>query len=170
MNIIPTVSDIYQLLEQISDPEIPVLSILDLGIVRDVQCTNTGTVITITPTYSGCPAMDAIATDIKFTLISHGIQQVSVNFTLHPAWTTDWMSESGKEKLKAYGIAPPQRLSGDANSARIQSMLFQSDIPVACPRCQSNNTRLMSQFGSTACKALYQCIDCKEPFDHFKCH
>jgi ring-1,2-phenylacetyl-CoA epoxidase subunit PaaD len=170
MSATPSISDIYKILEQVSDPEIPVLSILDLGIVRDVQTNESETIVTITPTYSGCPAMDAIATDIKLSLIANGIQNVSIQYTLDPAWTTDWMSESGKEKLKAYGIAPPQRMSGDAHSARIQSLLFEGEIPVPCPRCQSEDTKLMSQFGSTACKALYQCNDCKEPFDHFKCH
>lgn len=170
MNPSSSISDIYNLLERVSDPEIPVLSILDLGIVRNVQINESGAIITITPTYSGCPAMDAIATDIKLNLIANGIQNVSIKYTLDPAWTTDWMSESGKEKLKAYGIAPPQRMSGDARSTRIQSLLFEGEIPVACPRCESENTKLMSQFGSTACKALYQCNDCKEPFDHFKCH
>lgn len=170
MNSTSSIADIYKLLEQVSDPEIPVLSILDLGIVRDVQINESGTIITITPTYSGCPAMDAIATDIKLNLIAAGIQNVSIKYTLEPAWTTDWMSESGKEKLKAYGIAPPQRMSGDARSARIQSLLFEGETSVACPRCASENTKLMSQFGSTACKSLYQCNDCKEPFDHFKCH
>lgn len=158
------------MLEQIADPEIPVLSILDLGIVRDLIIEPKQVTVIITPTYSGCPAMDAIAIDIKLHLLSHGIPHVQVRLTLEPAWTTDWMSESGKEKLKAYGIAPPQRMTGDASSARIQSLLFEGDVTVPCPRCQSENTTRMSEFGSTACKSLYQCDDCKEPFDYFKCH
>ena len=170
MNETISIDHIYQLLGQITDPEIPVLSILDLGIVRSVQINESGITVTITPTYSGCPAMDTIAADIKFTLMANGLRHVNVSFTLEPAWTTDWMSEAGKEKLKAYGIAPPQRLSRDVQSARIDSLLFEKELPVSCPRCHSDNTTLMSKFGSTACKALYQCMDCKEPFDHFKCH
>jgi ring-1,2-phenylacetyl-CoA epoxidase subunit PaaD len=161
---------IYSLLEEVCDPEIPVLSILDLGIVRDVVIEPQQVTVIITPTYSGCPAMDVIAMDIKLSLRAKGVPYVNVKYTLEPAWTTDWMSESGKEKLKAYGIAPPQRKTDDANSARIQSLLFEGEMTVPCPRCQSENTTLMSEFGSTACKSLYQCDDCKEPFDHFKCH
>ena len=165
-----TKDSIYALLEQVSDPEIPVLTILDLGIVRDVLMDANQIEIIITPTYTGCPAMDAIATDIKFKLLEFGLKNIKVSFTLHPAWTTDWMSDSGKEKLKAYGIAPPQRMTGDHFSKRIDNMLFERDHQIECPHCLSTNTALMSQFGSTACKALYQCNDCKEPFDHFKCH
>ncbi len=157
---------IYEILETISDPEIPVLSILDLGIVRDVICSNHDAIeIIITPTYSGCPAMDAIAFDIKLKLLEAGYQHITITYTLSPAWSTDWMSEAGKQKLKAYGIAPPQTLS-----SRINKMLFETEENIECPRCHSTNTQLLSTFGSTACKSLYQCIDCKEPFDYFKCH
>ena len=153
-----TTDMIWKLLEHVPDPEIPVLSILDLGIVRDVTV-NAGLVeIIITPTYSGCPAMDAISMDIKFKLIEHGIKNFKITSVLSPAWTTDWMTEEGKVKLNKYGIAPP-KMSGDL-----------SDTPPVCPQCNSTNTKLLSQFGSTACKALYQCNDCKEPFDYFKCH
>lgn len=158
--------DIFNLLEQVSDPEIPVLSIIDLGIVRDVVCKSDDEIeIIITPTYSGCPAMDAIAVDIKFKLIESGFKKVTVTYTLSPAWSTDWMSEEGKQKLLQYGIAPPQKSSG-----RLNKMLFETTSDIECPQCHSTNTKLLSEFGSTACKALYQCEDCKEPFDYFKCH
>jgi ring-1,2-phenylacetyl-CoA epoxidase subunit PaaD len=149
---------IWTLLEEVCDPEIPVLSILDLGIVRDVKINNDEIEIIITPTYSGCPAMDAISMDIRFKLIEHGYKKIKITSVLTPVWTTDWMTKAGKEKLKAYGIAPP-KFSKDSSD----------DLP-ECPQCKSTNTRLLSQFGSTACKALYQCNECKEPFDYFKCH
>lgn len=161
-----TKEHIYKILEQVNDPEIPVLTILDMGIVRDVICDDQNNIeIIITPTYSGCPAMDAIAFDIKMKLIENGFTHVKVTYTLQPAWTTDWMSDEGKNKLKAYGIAPPQNMS-----KRINSMLFAQEENIDCPQCHSTNTKLLSEFGSTACKALYQCNDCKEPFDYFKCH
>jgi ring-1,2-phenylacetyl-CoA epoxidase subunit PaaD len=147
----------WQLLEEVCDPEVPVLSILDLGIVRDIKISGDAIEVFITPTYSGCPAMDAISVDIKMKLLEHGFKNIKVTHVLSPAWTTDWMSEAGKQKLKDYGIAPP-RISNDKNTI------------VECPQCRSTNTKLLSQFGSTACKALYQCQDCKEPFDYFKCH
>lgn len=161
-----TKEHIYKILEQVNDPEIPVLTILDLGIVRDVICNDERNIeIVITPTYSGCPAMDAIAFDIKMKLLENGYRQVKVTYTLQPAWTTDWMSEEGKKKLMAYGIAPPQN-----HSSRIEKMLFHQEEQIECPQCHSSNTKLLSEFGSTACKSLYQCNDCKEPFDYFKCH
>jgi ring-1,2-phenylacetyl-CoA epoxidase subunit PaaD len=149
---------VWQLLETIPDPEIPVLTIVDLGIVRDVLSTNEGVEIIITPTYNGCPAMDMISMNIRLVLAEHGIPKVKITSVLSPAWTTDWMSEYGKSKLKEYGIAAPNK------SFEIP------DEGVECPLCNSVNTRLISHFGSTACKALYQCSDCKEPFDYFKCH
>ncbi len=160
-----TKEQILSFLAEVSDPEIPVLSILDMGIVRDIIMADEMADIVITPTYSGCPAMDAIGFDIKMKLLEKGIQKVKITHVLHPAWTTDWMSESGKQKLKAYGIAPPQ-----SSSARINRLLFDEVTGIECPRCHSVNTKLLSEFGSTACKALYQCNDCKEPFDYFKCH
>ncbi len=161
---------ILSLLEQVADPEIPVLTILDLGMVRDIICKDEETEIVITPTYSGCPATDTIAFDIKLKLLENGYTNVKVSYTLTPAWTTDWMTDKGKEKLKEYGIAPPKNKSVNDNSMRIQKMLFDQEDCIECPRCQSTNTVLLSQFGSTACKALHQCNDCKEPFDYFKCH
>jgi len=158
--------NIRSLLQQVCDPEIPVLTIIDLGIVREIICTNDDHVeIIITPTYSGCPAMDAIAFDIKMKLMEAGFKQVKITYTLSPAWTTDWLSEEGKNKLKKYGIAPPQNIS-----SRLNKLLFEEEKNIECPQCHSTNTKLLSQFGSTACKALYQCMDCKEPFDYFKCH
>jgi ring-1,2-phenylacetyl-CoA epoxidase subunit PaaD len=159
---------IYSWLGQIADPEIPVLSILDLGIVRDVQITKEAVEVVITPTYSGCPAMDAIAFEIRMKLLEHGIKNLNLSQSLSPAWTTDWMTTEGKEKLRAYGIAPPQRLSSH-QSMRMQGLLDEDPV-VPCPQCQSDDTREISRFGSTACKALYQCNECKEPFDYFKCH
>ena len=153
---------IWALLEKVCDPEIPVLSVLDLGIVRDVKLNEDEVAVVITPTYTGCPAMDMIAMNIKLALIENGYTNFKITAVLSPAWTTDWMSEDGKRKLKEYGIAPPQSESG-----RFQR---PESFHVTCPQCNSNNTKCISEFGSTACKALYQCNDCKEPFDYFKCH
>ena len=156
-------SDIYSYLTTVSDPEVPVLSIMDLGIVRDVKVEGDKVTITITPTYSGCPAMDVIAMNIRMTLLSQGIKNIHIDNQLSPAWTTDWMTEDGKRKLKEYGIAPPQRKSADTLD------LFE-DETVPCPRCGSEDTVMTSQFGATSCKSLYKCNNCHEPFEHFKCH
>lgn len=154
------------ILEEVSDPEIPVLSVMDMGIIRNIEIAQDGAVaITITPTYSGCPAMDAIAFDIRMKLLAAGIKKIDIKHTLSPAWTTDWMTASGRKKLLEYGIAPPA-----LQRNRIDKLLFDAAPEVACPRCQSTDTKLLSEFGSTACKSLYQCEDCKEPFDYFKCH
>ena len=159
---------IWQLLETVCDPEIPVLSVIDLGIIRKIEIYNEvqkppsgGLGVFITPTYSGCPAMDAISMDIRLKMIEHGYKNVTITSILSPAWTTDWMSEAGKRKLLEYGIAPPNYRLGTAG---------MKEENIECPQCHSHNTKLLSQFGSTACKALYQCNDCKEPFDYFKCH
>lgn len=158
-----TKESVWHLLANVSDPEVPVLSVLDLGVVRDVKLINQEEVeILITPTYSGCPAMQTIATNIKFELIANGFKQVKVNEILSPAWTTDWISDEGKAKLKEYGIAPPQY--NTSNNPH------EEDAIVPCPRCNATDTTLISQFGSTACKALYKCNECLEPFDYFKCH
>lgn len=158
-------ADIWKILESVSDPEIPVLTVADLGIVREVKVEADDQVeVIITPTYSGCPAMNTIAINIRAALQEAGYDQVKVTTVLHPAWTTDWMSESGREKLKAYGIAPPVRGTAD------KGVLFAEQPTVACPQCGSEHTELVSQFGSTACKSLYRCLDCREPFDYFKCH
>lgn len=158
-----TQQEITEILNNVTDPEVPVLNINDLGIVREINIKSDIAIeIVITPTYSGCPAMSMIAMDIKLELIKHGFTDIQIKENLLPAWTTDWMSESGKQKLKLYGIAPPQyRISDNKN---------EETKTVQCPRCNSFNTQLISQFGSTACKALYKCNDCLEPFDYFKCH
>lgn len=156
---------IWSILETVTDPEVPVLTITDLGIVRDVKISGQEIEVIITPTYTGCPAMDMIAMNIKMELLANGFQHVKVTSVLSPAWTTDWMSESGKQKLKEYGIAPPNPKQQACNDK-----LFAADEAVQCPQCNSYHTHRISEFGSTACKALYQCDDCKEPFDYFKCH
>lgn len=156
---------IYSYLEEIKDPEVPVLSITDLGIVRDVMLNNDEPEVIITPTYTGCPAMDMITASIKLVLTSYGYKNVKVTSVLSPAWTTDWMSEEGKRKLKAYGIAPP-----NPKQQVCHENLFAPNESVQCPQCNSYHTHRISEFGSTACKALYQCDYCKEPFDYFKCH
>ncbi len=157
---------ILSILEQVADPEVPVLSVIDLGIVRDIHfLSDEGIEVIITPTYSGCPAMDVIAMQIKMILLEHGFKKIIVTSILSPAWTTDWMSDAGKEKLKAFGIAPPNAIQPVCDIK-----LFAEEEAVQCPHCQSYHTKLVSQFGSTACKALYKCNDCLEPFDYFKCH
>jgi len=159
-----TEEHIWQLLQEVKDPEVPVLSIIDLGIVRDVAVENGAINITITPTYSGCPAMDVISMDIRLKLIEKGFRNVTIKQQLSPAWTTDWMSAEGKQKLKAFGIAPP-----NPKQQFCSTEMFQQEA-VQCPRCDSYHTELISQFSSTACKSMYRCLDCKEAFDHFKCH
>ena len=149
--------NIWKILEQVTDPEVPVLTITDLGIVRDVKLNGVEVEVIITPTYTGCPAMDMIAMNIKLALLENGYNKIKITSVLAPAWTTEWMSEDGKRKLKEYGIAPPHSIT-------------RSDRVIECPQCNSVNTKLISEFGSTACKALYKCEDCKEPFDYFKCH
>jgi ring-1,2-phenylacetyl-CoA epoxidase subunit PaaD len=142
------------------DPEVPVLTIEDLGILRDVEETDAGVVVTITPTYSGCPAMDAIRDDIVAAFHDEGRDDVRVDFTLSPAWTTDWMSDSGKRKLEEFGIAPPETRPRDG--------VVPLTLSLRCPQCGSPDTRELSRFGSTACKSLWVCNACREPFDHFK--
>ena len=158
-----TDKEIWGFLEEVSDPEIPVLTVVDLGVVRAVNYFGDSCNITITPTYSGCPAMKMIEEQIIEKLNEKGINNVTVDLILSPAWTTDWLTESGKEKLREYGIAPPEHEVD-------KSVLFAEPTIVPCPKCNSRNTKMISQFGSTACKAHYQCIDCLEPFDYFKCH
>lgn len=155
---------ILHILERVTDPEIPVLTIQDMGIIRDVVFENHKIIVVITPTYSGCPAMSAISMAIRMELLSEGYPDVEIKEIFSPAWTTDWMSESGKQKLKEYGIAPP------VVEKRISGLLFQEAPEVPCPRCSSTDTVMISEFGSTACKALMKCNTCLEPFDYFKCH
>ena len=156
------INQINQLLRGITDPEIPVLSIMDMGIVRDVAVDGKEVLVKITPTYSGCPAMDMIATEIRFTLDQAGYH-TTVQLILSPAWTTDWINENGRRALEEYGIAAP--LSETADKLALLGQTRQ----VKCTNCGSLNTKMVSQFGSTACKALFKCEDCFEPFDYFKC-
>lgn len=165
LNIKKDEKRIWDILATVTDPEIPVLSIIDMGIVRAVKLDESGTEIMITPTYSGCPAMDMITLNIRLALAEHGYKNVLVTSVLSPAWTTDWMTEEGKQKMKDYGIAPPMPSQQVCNND-----LFAPNENIQCPRCNSWDTSAISRYGSTACKALYQCNDCKEPFDYFKCH
>jgi ring-1,2-phenylacetyl-CoA epoxidase subunit PaaD len=149
-------------LAEVCDPEIPVLTIADLGVLRSVDLATDGTLeVAITPTYSGCPAMDVIGFEVKLALTKAGIDHARVRQVLSPAWTTDWMSEAGKAKLRAYGIAPP--------AARASRRALFGEESVTCPHCGSQDTQKVSEFGSTACKALWRCKACREPFDSFKC-
>lgn len=155
----------HHLLDTVCDPEIPVLTVADLGIVREVRMLEDGTLeVVITPTYSGCPAMNVIETNIRAVLQEGGFERVKVTTVLNPAWTTDWLSEEGRRKLHAFGIAPPAVASADKKALLGEHRVLQ------CPHCNSMNTEMISQFGSTACKALFRCLDCLEPFDYFKCH
>jgi ring-1,2-phenylacetyl-CoA epoxidase subunit PaaD len=173
-----TANDVLKILETVTDPEIPVLSIVDLGIIRKIEIYDAvekppspqdaaqgGVRVFITPTYSGCPAMDVIQINIRMALLEHGFNNVEIKTVLSPPWTTEWMSEAGKQKLKAYGIAPPNVMQQVCTPGA-----FQKEEAVQCPHCNSFRTEIVSRFGSTPCKALYQCRDCKEPFDYFKCH
>ncbi len=148
-------------LSEVPDPEIPVLTITDLGIVRDVTIED-GITITLTPTYIGCPATEVIEQSVIDAMRDRGIDDVQIRRVLSPPWTTDWISDAGRDKLRAYGIAPP------AHGASKQALLY-GHRNVACPRCESINTERVSEFGSTACKASYRCTDCLEPFEYFKC-
>lgn len=143
------------------DPEIPVLTITDLGIVRDVRV-NGDVVVALTPTYTGCPATEVIEQSVIDALHRHGVKDVTIDRVLSPPWTTDWISESGREKLRDYGIAPPERGAS-------KRTLLHGERAIACPRCASTDTALVSEFGSTACKAAYKCTACLEPFEYFKC-
>ena len=150
--------EIWAILDTVMDPEIPVLSITDLGIVRDIDERR----VLITPTYSGCPASHAIEQLIRNALDSNGFREVAIETTLSPPWSTDWISDEGREKLRAYGIAPPPK--GAAGSS------LRNAKAAECPQCRSTRTEELSRFGSTPCKALWRCLDCAEPFDRFKCH
>ena len=165
----PSREDVLRILDRVTDPEIPVISVRELGVLRDVQVDGdpdkpgqTRVRVTITPTYSGCPAMDVMRQDIEKELHDAGIANVEVMQVLSPAWTTDWITDEGKAKLLAYGIAPPEK------TADIRALKGEAPI-VACPQCGSKKTVMVSAFGSTACKALWKCTDCLEPFDQFKC-
>ena len=157
-----TKSEILKYLEAVKDPEIPVLAIEDLGVIRDIEVDNDKVHVKISPTYSGCPAMDMIEVEIKATLQERGFES-SVELVLAPAWTTDWITDKGRSVLEEYGIAAPLEESADT-----RALMGEAKI-VKCLNCGSTNTQLVSQFGSTACKALFKCNDCYEPFDYFKC-
>lgn len=146
-------AQVWQWLEDVPDPEIPVISVVDLGVVRDVSVKDEAVRVTITPTYSGCPAMSVIAMDIETALAKQGVTQLELKTQIVPAWTTDWLSTKGIAKLETYGIAPPQA----------------AGVPKRCPHCKSQALEKVSQFGSTPCKAQWRCTDCLEPFDYFKC-
>ena len=158
-----TEQGILDILKEIPDPEIPVISIVDLGVIRKINITDNSVDIDITPTYSGCPAMKQMEDDIISTLKQKGIENINLKMVYTPAWTTDWLSTDAKERLRKYGIAPPQESTSD------KSFITGKTKEIKCPRCGSLHTEMVSQFGSTACKALYKCKDCLEPFDYFKC-
>jgi ring-1,2-phenylacetyl-CoA epoxidase subunit PaaD len=158
-----TKSQIFNILSEIPDPEIPVININELGILRDVKQQGDHWTVVITPTYTGCPAMKVIEDDIKIKLKEIGIDNVKVELVYSPAWTTDWISEEAKEKLRAYGIAPPEHTSMD------KGLITGKKRHLKCPQCSSEDVAMISQFGSTACKALFKCNNCKETFDYFKC-
>lgn len=168
----PSLDTIWAWLAEVPDPEIPVISITDLGIVREVGYDGDQLVVTVTPTYSGCPATEVIAASIRDAMTARGIAGTRMETRLSPAWTTDWLTDEAKRKLREYGIAPPVGLA--ANEQRIDLSRLSRRVPpapvVACPRCASTRTELLSQSGSTPCKSLYRCTTCREPFDYFKCH
>jgi ring-1,2-phenylacetyl-CoA epoxidase subunit PaaD len=152
---------VLEWLSEVSDPEIPVLSITDLGIVRDVDVGD-AVVVSLSPTYSGCPATEVIENSVVAALQNRGVTEVRIERVLTPPWTTDWISDEGRDKLRVYGIAPPEKGASKRE-------LLHGSRKIACPRCDSQNTALVSEFGSTACKASYRCADCLEPFEYFKC-
>jgi ring-1,2-phenylacetyl-CoA epoxidase subunit PaaD len=163
VNQMITAEEVWAVLSEVPDPEIPVINIVEMGIVRDVRISGDETLVVITPTYSGCPAMKAIEEDIAEVLREKRIPRFRIETVLAPAWTTDWMTDEAREKLRQTGIAPPEKNSAD------KGLLLGKIRTIACPRCGSENTHMISQFGSTACKALYKCDECLEPFDYFKC-
>lgn len=170
--MVTTVEQVRAVLEQVVDPEIPVLTIDDLGVLRDVAVDESGVHVTITPTYSGCPAMDEIRADIATALTAAGIGDVDVRTVLSPAWTTAWMSQAGRDKLQAYGIAPPTgTAAANGRSAVGPVAVSIGRRPLLdCPQCGSADTEELTRFASTACKSMWRCRSCREPFDHFKDH
>jgi ring-1,2-phenylacetyl-CoA epoxidase subunit PaaD len=160
---LPSTAEILAILDEVKDPEVPALSVVELGIVREVASDQSGVTVTVTPTYSGCPAMNEIEEDIRRALESEGIAPVTVRARYSPAWTTDWIGEQAREKLAAYGIAPP----GRTRDTELVSILARVK-PIACPYCDSKDTERRSEFGSTACKAIWYCRHCHQPFEEFK--
>jgi ring-1,2-phenylacetyl-CoA epoxidase subunit PaaD len=171
VSTLPSTDQVWDWLGQVPDPEIPVISLTDLGIIRNVEWDDDTLVVTVTPTYSGCPATSVINLDIEMALRDRGVEKIRLERQLSPAWTTDWISREGREKLLDYGIAPP--IDGTAADGRlvgrIDRLAGRSNLVIACPRCASTQTEKVSQFGSTPCKASYRCKTCLEPFDYFKC-
>ncbi|MFT4014871.1 MAG: phenylacetate-CoA oxygenase subunit PaaJ [Paracoccus sp. (in: a-proteobacteria)] len=166
----PAVEQVWDWLSDVPDPEIPVISLTDLGIIRDVAWQGDTLVVTVTPTYSGCPATGIINLDIETALRGRGIGKLRLERQISPPWTTDWISAEGREKLRDYGIAPPiDGTAADGVLAGRIGRLMGSNLTIACPRCGSTHTEKVSQFGSTPCKASWRCKDCLEPFDYFKC-
>jgi ring-1,2-phenylacetyl-CoA epoxidase subunit PaaD len=163
----PRSAAVWRALAGVPDPELPVISIVELGIVRAVAFEADWVVVTVTPTYSGCPATDLILQSIRETLAAFGFPNVRIETRIAPPWTTDWIAPEGKQKLRAFGIAPPSVAAPRVDVSGI-SPLRRAKVPVACPHCGSTKTTLTAQFGSTACKAQYRCDDCREPFDYFK--
>jgi ring-1,2-phenylacetyl-CoA epoxidase subunit PaaD len=162
---------VWKWLAEVPDPEIPVLSLMDLGVIREVEWDGDTLVVTVTPTYTGCPATAIINLDIETKLRSCGIEKLRLEQKLSPPWTTDWLSQEGREKLRQYGIAPPvEDAETESLAGRLSRLGKRGGLVVACPRCGSVNTEKVSQFGSTPCKAAYRCRACLEPFDYFKCH
>ncbi len=159
--MVTTEEQVWRWLGEVPDPEIPIVSVVDLGMIRTISLSDAGVEVAVAPTYSGCPATEVIENSIRSKLIDEGCDPVSVRRVLSPPWTTDWISDAGREKLREYGIAPPDRASG-------KRALFGRP-EVHCPRCGSDDTTLVSEFGSTACKASYKCAACLEPFEYFKC-
>ncbi|MGB1003142.1 MAG: 1,2-phenylacetyl-CoA epoxidase subunit PaaD [Salibacteraceae bacterium] len=158
-----TVDEVWEVLNLIPDPEIPVISIVELGVVRNLKIIGDAIQIQITPTYTGCPATNVFEQDIRSKMTEVGFKEVEISFQYSPAWTTDWLGTEAREKLRKFGIAPPEGSTTD------KSFLLGERPIVKCPQCKSSNTEMCSQFGSTACKSLYKCKDCLEPFDYFKC-
>ncbi len=166
----PDIAEVWGWLSEVPDPEIPVISLTDLGIIRDVAWQDDTLVVKVTPTYSGCPATGIINLDIEAALRRNGIEKLRLERQMSPPWTTDWITAEGREKLRAYGIAPPiDGTAADGVLAGRIDRLMGSNLTIACPRCGSTNTEKVSQFGSTPCKASWRCTDCLEPFDYFKC-
>ncbi|MBT9489179.1 MAG: phenylacetate-CoA oxygenase subunit PaaJ [Rubrivivax sp.] len=158
----------WRVLQDVLDPEVPALSLVDLGIVRAVRLRETGVEVVLTPTYSGCPATEVISQSVVDALVAAGLGPVQITMQRAPAWTTDWISDDGRRKLREYGIAPPGPVDAAAGAPIRIVRKAAASLPIACPRCNSLNTERLSAFGSTACKALYRCIACREPFEHFK--
>ena len=166
----PTVEQVREVLATVTDPEIPVIAIADLGVLRDVEVDGEHVTVTITPTYSGCPAMDEITADVRSALAAAGIHDVEVRMVLSPAWTTDWMTDTGRQALRDYGIAPPAPRAAGPVLVQLGRAPVTATTDVPCPHCGSARTEELLRFASTSCKAMRRCLDCREPFDHFKPH